>query len=139
MAKLDIYHYPVRAALEKDGWTITHDPFRLEIDERRFEADLGAERFIQAEKHVRKIIVEVKSFVGRSEMKDLQQALGQYTIYQHIMHDNHIERQLYLAVPHRTFLSIFTKRLGQMLLENHVLQIVVFDESQEEILLWIPE
>ena len=139
MAKPDIYHYVVKAALEKDGWTITHDPFRLEIGNRRFEADLGAERVIQAEKALRKIIVEVKSFVGRSEMTDLEKALGQYTIYHHIMIENHIDRQLYLAVPHRTFLNIFTIPLGHMLLKNHVLQLLVFDESQEEILLWIPE
>jgi len=30
MAK-DIYHYTVRAALEKDGWTITDDPLRLPL------------------------------------------------------------------------------------------------------------
>jgi len=139
MTKLDIYHYPVRVALEKDGWTITHDPFRLEIGDRRLEADLGAERLIQAEKAVRKIVVEIKSFVGRSEMKDLEQALGQYTLYHQIMTENHIERQLYLAVPHRTFQSIFTIQLGQILLKNQLLQLIVFDESREEILLWIPE
>jgi hypothetical protein len=30
MAK-DIYHQAVRNALEKEGWTITHDPFRIPI------------------------------------------------------------------------------------------------------------
>ncbi len=54
MAKRDIYHYPVRRALEKDGWTITHDPYRLEIGEKRLEADLGAERLISAEKALKK-------------------------------------------------------------------------------------
>ena len=28
MAK-DIFHETVKKALEKDGWTITHDPYRL--------------------------------------------------------------------------------------------------------------
>ena len=40
--------------------------------------DLGAERLISAEKGTRKIVVEIKSFVSRSDVKDLQQALGQY-------------------------------------------------------------
>jgi hypothetical protein len=28
MAK-DIYHQAVRSALEKEGWIVTHDPFRI--------------------------------------------------------------------------------------------------------------
>jgi hypothetical protein len=32
MAK-DIFHNQVKAALMKDGWTITHDPFVLRISE----------------------------------------------------------------------------------------------------------
>jgi hypothetical protein len=38
--------------------------------------DLGAERLLAAEKEGRKIGVEVKSFVGASILKDLEQALG---------------------------------------------------------------
>ena len=33
MAK-DLYHNAVRNALIKDGWTITHDPLRLEDNDR---------------------------------------------------------------------------------------------------------
>jgi len=33
MSKRDRYHYEAKRALEKDGWTITHDPFRLQIGE----------------------------------------------------------------------------------------------------------
>ncbi|TYQ30005.1 hypothetical protein PseudUWO310_11325 [Pseudanabaena sp. UWO310] len=48
----DIYHNTVRIALEKDGWTITHDPFPLQIGKKRLSADLGAERLISAEKEL---------------------------------------------------------------------------------------
>ncbi|MUG94507.1 hypothetical protein F7734_19850 [Scytonema sp. UIC 10036] len=34
-----------------------------------------------AEKQGRKILVEVKSFLGRSFVNDLEQAVGQYVIY----------------------------------------------------------
>jgi hypothetical protein len=64
MPKLDIYHSTVKRALEKDGWTITHDPFILQIGKKRLFADLGAERLISAEKDLRRIVVEIKSFVG---------------------------------------------------------------------------
>ncbi|WP_373529451.1 element excision factor XisH family protein [Nostoc sp.] len=30
---------------------------------------------------IEKIVVEVKSFVGQSDVKDLEQALGQYILY----------------------------------------------------------
>jgi hypothetical protein len=81
MARRDIYHDTVKRALQKDGWTITHDPFPLQIGNKRLSADLGAERLISAEKGIQKIVVEVKSFVGQSDVKDLEQALGQYVLY----------------------------------------------------------
>ncbi|MFM6816695.1 MAG: element excision factor XisH family protein, partial [Dolichospermum sp.] len=31
MSRRDIYHNTVKIALQKDGWTITHDPFPLQI------------------------------------------------------------------------------------------------------------
>jgi hypothetical protein len=49
MARRDIYQDTVKCALQKDGWTITHDPFPLQIGKKRLSADLGAERLISAE------------------------------------------------------------------------------------------
>ena len=64
----DIYHNHVRTALEKDGWTITHDPLRVERRKnQKLQIDPGAERLLGAEKGARKIAVEIKSFVGASE------------------------------------------------------------------------
>ena len=60
----DKYHNVVRRALEKDGWTITHDPLRYKIGSRKIEVDLGAEQLIGAEKGTEKIAVEIKSFIG---------------------------------------------------------------------------
>ena len=71
MSARDIYHDTVKLALEKDGWAITHAPFPLQIGKKRLSADFGAERLISAEKELRKIVVEVKSFVGQSDVKDL--------------------------------------------------------------------
>lgn len=94
--------------MEKDGWTITHDPFPLQIGKKRLSADLGAERLISAEKELQKIVVEVKSFVGQSDVKDLQQALGQYVLYSQILNEMEVKRVLYLAVSQPTFNSVFT-------------------------------
>lgn len=44
MPARDKYHNEVRYALEKDGRTITHDPYVLQYEEVTVQADLGAER-----------------------------------------------------------------------------------------------
>jgi hypothetical protein len=134
----DIYHNTVKTALEKDGWTITHDPFPLQIGKKRLSADLGAERLISAEKGIQKIVVEVKSFVGQSDVKDLEQALGQYILYRQILNEIKIDRELYLAVSRLTFNSVFTIQLGQMLLTNQIIKLIVFDDESEVIVQWIP-
>ncbi len=78
MPAKDFYHDTVRNALLKDGWTITDDPLRLVYGRQDVFVDLGAEKLIAAEKGSRKIAVEIKSFSGRSEVADLEKALGQY-------------------------------------------------------------
>lgn len=62
----DFFHDAVRAALEKDGWLITHDPYEIKTDllnlfDTRMKVDLGAEKLIAADKGAEKIAVEVKS------------------------------------------------------------------------------
>lgn len=138
MSRRDIYHETVKRASEKDGWTITHDPFPLRIGRKRLAIDLGAERTLAATKGTHKIVVEVKSFVGVSDVKDLQQALGQYVLYQQILQEMKVERNLYLAISNKTFNSVFTIELGGALLQNQVLKLIVFDENSEVILQWMP-
>lgn len=62
MPKLDVYHNLVKRALVKDNWTITHAPLYLKVGYRRLYIDLGAEQLLAAEKGMRKIAIEVKSF-----------------------------------------------------------------------------
>ncbi len=139
MPKRDIYHDTVKRALQKDGWKITHDPFPLEIGEKTLAADLGAERLISAEKGLKKIVVEIKSFLGHSDVKDLQQAVGQYVMYSRVLLKNNIIRDLYLAVPERTFESVFTIELGRLFLEDSFIRLMVFDDEKEIITKWMPD
>ena len=110
----------------------------LKLGGKRLEVDLGAECLISAEKSLRKIAVEIKSFVGRSDVRDLEQALGQYTLYHQIMIEKNIDRELYLAVPKRTYKGVFQMALGAILLKNNVVRLIVFDDDCEEIIQWIP-
>jgi hypothetical protein len=128
----------VKHALEKDGWHITHDPFPLQIGKKRLSADLGAERLMSAEKGMQKIVVEVKSFVGQSDVRDLEQALGQYVLYRQILNEMGIDRILYLAVDRPIFNSVFTIELGQVLLRNQIIKLIVFNSESEAIEQWIP-
>ncbi|MCP4397416.1 MAG: hypothetical protein GY801_08990, partial [bacterium] len=61
MSRRDTYHYVVKDALIREGWTITHDPYTFDT-EPQLSTDLGAERTIAAEKGEDKIAVEIKSF-----------------------------------------------------------------------------
>ncbi len=81
MSARDRYHDCVKNALVKDGWVITHDPPRLPWGQKDLYVDLGAEQLLAAEKGARRIAVEFKSFLGRSEIDDLEKALGQFLLY----------------------------------------------------------
>src|ERR1017187_2527370 len=85
MAARDRIHAAVKTALIKDGWTVTDDPFVITYKEFGLSADLGAERVLAAEQGSKRIVVEVKSFLGPSPVHDLQQALGQYEMYRYCL------------------------------------------------------
>ena len=64
---------------------ITHDRLHVRWGKKDMYVDLGAEQILAAEKGSRKIAVEVKSFLGLSEVADLEQAIGQYTVYHEVL------------------------------------------------------
>lgn len=100
--------------------------------------DLGAERLLAAEKLGQRIAVEVKSFVGTSQLHDLEEALGQFVLYHDVLTELEPQRALYLAVPFKTFADLFEEPLGQLLLKNNRAQLIVFDPREEVIVKWIP-
>lgn len=138
MPALDTFHQHMRHALERDGWTITHDPLKLSVRRRKLYVDLGAERLLAAEKGLQKIAVEVKTFAGPSDVKDLEDAVGQFIVYEHALRRVEPDRSLYLAVPETAWQLVFADSLGEMLMDDHVLRVVTFDQVKEEIVRWIP-
>ncbi len=137
MPRHDIYHDTVKNALVKDGWTITHDPFVLPFGLHNLSVDLGAEQMLAAEKDGEQIAVEVKSFRGRSEVDDLENALGQYLLYRSLLQRRHPDRTLYLAIPMDAFNGVFSAELGRVAREDYTLKLVVFDPVQEVIEQWL--
>lgn len=138
MPAQDIYHDAMKNALVKDGWTITHDPFHLRWGKKDMYVDLGARQLLAAEREERKIAVEIKSFVGVSEMEDLKNAVGQFVIYRAVMRQTHPEHTLHLAVRDITFNSLFEEPIGQLLIADENLNLIVFEAQSEVIVRWIP-
>ena len=140
MARKDAYHDTVKSALEKDGWTITHDPLHLEVDEVGFQIDLGAEQQpIAAEKDSEKIAVEIKSFLGPSDINELEKAIGQYQLYAAILMEKEPDRALYLAVPGVAYHGVFSKPVVNQLIQSLKIRLIVFNEVEERITQWINE
>lgn len=137
MPALDLYHDHVKQALINDGWTITHDPLLLFIGERDLFVDLGAQKLFAAEKAGRKIAVEIKGFTGRSDVADLEQALGQYVLYRDLMAQSHPDQTLFLAISVIVFKSLFEEPIGKLVLRSQRLKLIVFDNEEERILQWI--
>jgi hypothetical protein len=134
----DRYHPHVVDALVRDGWTITHDPLTVRIGTKDMFVDLGAERFLGAEKAGRRIAVEVKSFIGPSETRELEVTLGQFVLYGDALARTQPDRTLYVAVRRQVYEEVFEEPMGKMLLDNGRLRLIVFDPDQREVYRWIP-
>jgi XisH protein len=100
--------------------------------------DLGAERILAAQKGTRKIAVEVKSFLGLSDMAELEQAIGQYTIYHEVLSRVDPDRSLFLAVDEEVYVNLFEDSIGKLLVDNRGIQLIVFDPQTETIRQWLP-
>ena len=138
MAAKDIIHEPVRKALENDGWTITADPLTLKYEDKYVLTDLGAERvLIGAERGLEKIAVEVKSFINRSVMQDVEEALGQYLVYLTFLEKVDPERKLYIATSDLTYGVIAESKAIQMLLHKYQIPLLVVNPERKEIVAWM--
>ena len=137
MPAKDIYHENIKNALIKDGWTITDDPYVMKWGTKDLFIDLGVEKLIAASQGNCKIAVEVKSFINPSPVSNLEKALGKYILYLDILARLDPERILYLAIRQDTFVDIFEDPIGEILLENNRLKLLIFDEAKEEIIKWI--
>jgi len=137
MPAKDIYHNAVKNALIKDGWTITADPYFLKYEDAELYADLAAEKPIAAERQGHKIVVEIKSFVGRSLMYDFHSALGQYIVYRNLIQLTAPEYILYLAIDDAVYKDFFQRKSIQVITQANQLLLMLVDMKKEKILQWI--
>jgi hypothetical protein len=137
MAK-DVFHQQVKNALIKDGWTITHDPLTIRISEAvKLQIDLAAESAIAAERDSEKIAVEIKSFVGDSDISAFHTALGQYLNYCQALEEQEPDRIVYLAIPSETYQDFFQFPFIQRALRRYQVKLMIYDPKLEEVNQWI--
>ncbi|MEQ1745505.1 MAG: element excision factor XisH family protein, partial [Saprospiraceae bacterium] len=134
----DKYHQEVREALEKEGWTITHDPLVISIGTTRGYIDLAAERpLIAAQRGTEKIAVEIKSFLGLSPVDDFEDALGKFRLYLGVLEEIEPDRTLYLAVPKHFFNKFFEQAIFLKIAKKNDLKMIVYDFNNSTIEKWI--
>lgn len=137
MPAKDVYHDAVKNALIKDGWSILAAPYKIKYKDAELFADLAAEKPIAAEQHGRKIVVEIKSFLSPSPMKDFEIALGQYTLYRNLIQLTEPEYQIYLAIKDGIYDNFFKRASIQDVLKINQILLIVVEMEKEEILTWI--
>lgn len=134
----DVFHQQVKEALRKDGWKITHDPFTIRISEAtKLQIDLAAESAIAAERDSERIAVEIKSFIGDSDISSFHTALGQYLNYCQALEEYEPDRVVYLAVPTETYGDFFQMPFIQRSLSRNQIKLVIYEPTLEEIVQWI--
>src|SRR5262245_33940113 len=136
MPAREVFHEPFRVALAKDGWTITHDPYTMTFGPKDVFVDLGAERLIAAEKGSEKIAVEIKSFQGPSDVRDLEVAMGQFVFYRSLLARYEPGRTLFLAVPMTVFSGILQESIARPVLTDLSVRLIAFDPELEVIVQW---
>ena len=136
MPAKDIYHDAVKNALIKDGWTITADPYPIKYEEVKLFADLAGEKTISASRKGEEIVIEIKSFLSLSPMRDLETALGQYLIYRALLSIDHPDYQLYLAIGKKIYEGFFQKIAIKFIVETYQIALLIVDFDKEEIVQW---
>ncbi len=137
MPARDLYHDCVREALVSDGWTITHDPYRIPFGLQQVYVDLGAERTLAAEKGDERIAIEIKSFIGSSPLHDFELALGHYLFYRSLIQRVEPQRKLFLAIPVEAFETTLTLPILEPPLQDFEIALLVFDPTRKAILRWM--
>jgi XisH protein len=139
MPSRDVIHDSVKQALIQDGWQITDDPYVISYGDRFLFVNLGmTSQFIGARRDKQQLAIEIKSLQGRSVIAELEQAIGQYVLYQLLLAQVDPDRLIYLAISEQTYGEIFQEAIGQLVLNDLPLNLLVVDVEQSEVKQWIP-
>ncbi len=136
MPAKDVFQIAVLKALETENWKITDDPLKLDVGGVEMYVDLGAEKLIAAEKNGKKIAVEVKSFIGTSNIYEFHTAMGQFINYRVALEEQYPGRELYLAIPNGTYQTFFSLQFIQTIIQRFEVKLIIYDPTNEVIVQW---
>lgn len=105
------------------------------LDDERDMWDLGAE-IVAAERGPEKIAVEIKSFIGFSDLDAFEDALGQFLLYKPALAKKEPDRLLLLAVPNAFYVKFFDDPFFLEVADLYDLKMLIFDEKNAVILSW---
>ena len=114
-----------------------NDPYFIKFGTERLYVDLAAELPLAAEREGRKIAVEIKSFLNRSPLTDIQDALGQYNLYISLLEITDAERKLYLAVSKNVYDELAQSPTFQLVQTRWRLALIIVRIDEEKIEAWI--
>ncbi|MHC5611505.1 MAG: XisH family protein [Nostoc sp.] len=137
MPAKDKFHEIVKTALQNQGWTITDDPYHIDLGFVDFYIDLGAEQLLAATKDNEKIAVEIKTFLAASTISEFHTAVGQFINYRIALEEDDPERMLYLAIPLDIYKRFFTYSFIQMVIQRNQISLLVYDIEKQDIYQWI--
>jgi XisH protein len=144
MPAKDRIHELVKQALLKDGWQITDDPYVISYGERFLFVDLAAisvakpsSRLIAAVRQNKRIAIEIKEFRSQSAIADLEKTLGQYLLYRLLLSKIDPELELHLAITNTTYEDIFSEPIGELVIKEIPLKLIVIDIQTIEIQQWL--
>lgn len=86
---------------------------------------------------MKKIAVEIKTFLAASTISEFHTAVGQFINYRIALEDDDPERLLYLAVPLDIYKRFFQNSFIQKVIQRNQIAILVYDTEKKEIAQWI--
>lgn len=135
MPTRDLVHRAFLAALHRAGWRIVREDYVIRIGNKRLWIDV----FAVEETTGRQRLIEIKTFDNPVAIDSLRDAIGQYILYQVAIRYNKVEdTELYLAIPLKAYDELFNTLIGQVVIAEVQLNLVVFDPTEAQILQWLP-
>lgn len=114
----------------------------ISYGERFLFVDLAASplskgQFIGAQRRDQRIAVEIKEFRGKSAVNDLEQAIGQYVLYQLLLKQVDPKRRVYLAISDIVYDEIFSEPIGELVINELPMDLIVINVQAKEVKKWI--
>jgi hypothetical protein len=136
MPAYDQCHDQVIRALQKEGWSIRSQQYKLAFEGRKLYVDVEAVRGSNGTgEHI--LLVEIKCFADRDRfVSDLYNAIGQYILYREIVNATTLPLPLYLTIPLAVYNTEFNEMVKRTFRENRINSVLI-DLDQEEVVRWI--